>query len=307
MRVGDGPAVPPWAGRGPAAVLWDMDGTLVDSERLWDVSLAELAGRLGGQLSARTRERMIGGALDATLGLLFAEVGLSATPDGVADAGRWLTMRTGQLFAGDLRWCPGAREALELVRAAGLPTALVTSTQRTLTERVLDRIGREHFDVVVCGDEVTATKPAPEPYLRAAALLGVPAHRCVAVEDSPTGTAAAVAAGCTVLIVSNGALSNGALSNNDLTNNAAVPTGPGRVHRDGLIGLTMAELSSAWVQVAAEAIPHRKPIRHRVGRSGDTDRVPPVAGLRPSTDDTARSVDQEATTSDTCGGREHFL
>lgn len=91
----------------------------------------------------------------------------------MAADGRWLLDRTAAVFRDGLPWCPGAREALATVRASGLPTALVTSTYRELTEVALDTIGREFFDVVVCGDEVPATKPDPAPYLRAAELLDV--------------------------------------------------------------------------------------------------------------------------------------
>lgn len=216
---------------GPDAVLWDMDGTLVDSERLWDVSLAELAAHLGGSLTQAARDAMVGGSLGSSCALVLREVGRPATPDAVARAGEWLMARTGELFARDLRWQPGALDALRAVRAAGLPAALVTSTHRSLTERALEWIGRDHFDVVVCGDEVSAPKPAPDPYLRAAGLLGVPPARCVAVEDSPTGTESAAAAGCAVLVVSSG---------------VPVPDGPRRVPREGLVGLTVAELHQVW-------------------------------------------------------------
>jgi HAD superfamily hydrolase (TIGR01509 family) len=219
------------AREGLLAVLWDMDGTLVDSEKLWDVSLTELARRLGGELSEATRAAMVGGSMRSTLKRMFIEVGRPATREAMVDAGGWLTERTGQLFGTDLRWRPGAPEALRAVRAEGLATALVTSTERALTERALDWIGREHFDVVVCGDEVTNPKPAPDPYLRAADLLGAPAWRCIAVEDSPTGSAAAEAAGCPVLVV---------------PNDVDVPTGPGRIQRDGLVGLSVTELVEVW-------------------------------------------------------------
>jgi HAD superfamily hydrolase (TIGR01509 family) len=229
---------------GLLAVLWDMDGTLVDSEKLWDVSLTELAHRLGGELSADTRAAMVGGSMASTLRRMFAEVGLAATPGATADAGRWLTERTGELFGSDLRWRPGAPEALRMARAAGLATALVTSTQRVLTERALDWIGREHFDVVVCGDEVDRPKPAPDPYLRAAELLGVPAWRCLAVEDSPTGSAAAEAAGCVVLVV---------------PNDVEVPDGPGRVQREDLVGLAVGELSEVWRAIVETVHPYAHP------------------------------------------------
>ena len=222
---------------GPVAVLWDMDGTLVDSERLWDVSLAELAAHLGGSLSGSAREAMVGGSLAVSCERVLVEVGRPATSEAVARAGEWLMARTGELFARDLRWQPGARDALRAVRAAGLPAALVTSTHRSLTERALEWIGRDHVDVVVCGDEVSAPKPAPDPYLRAAGLLGVPPARCVAVEDSPTGTESAAAAGCAVLVVSSG---------------VPVPGGPRRVPRDGLVGLTVAELGAVWRRARAD-------------------------------------------------------
>ena len=221
----------------PAAVLWDMDGTLVDSEKIWDVSLADLSAHLGGRLSDRARESMVGSNMDRSMQLLFADLGLPADPAAVADAGRWVTRRTAELFAADLPWRPGAREALAEVRAAGLPMALVTSTERSLTEIALDRIGRHFFHVTVCGDEVDGqNKPHPEPYLRAARLLGVDPAACVAVEDSPTGSAAAVAAGCTTLVV---------------PCDVPVPPGDGKVFRTTLVGLTAADLATLTQPQAA--------------------------------------------------------
>lgn len=184
------------------AVLWDMDGTLVDSERLWDVSLADLAEHLGGGLSAGTRGELVGSSLYRSVAAIRREVGLDPDDDAaVADGGRWLLGRTKELFAAGMPWQPGARAALASVRDAGVPTALVTSTYRELTEVALDSIGREFFTVTVCGDEVSATKPDPAPYRRAAELLGVDPAACVAVEDSPSGATSAVAAGATVLVV----------------------------------------------------------------------------------------------------------
>jgi HAD superfamily hydrolase (TIGR01509 family) len=214
-----------------AAVLWDMDGTLVDTEGLWSVTIGELAERHGGELSAATREDLTGSSLDRTVRAVRAEVGLDPDdPQGVATDGRWLTDRTAEVFGRGVPWRPGAREALAAVRAAGLPTALVTSTYRELTEVALDTIGRGFFDVTVCGDEVSATKPDPAPYRRAAELLGVDPHACVAVEDSPTGTRSAVAAGATVLVV---------------PAEVAVEDGERRVQRASLIGLTVADLRAA--------------------------------------------------------------
>lgn len=221
------------------AVLWDMDGTLVDSEKLWDVSLGDLARHLGGELGAEGREAMVGSSLDRTVALMFDQLGLQRRVESMAEAGRWLTARTEQLFTEGLPWQPGALEALTLARAAGLRTALVTSTHRGLVEVALNSIGRTHFDVTVCGDEVTATKPAPDPYLIAARLLDVQPGDCLAVEDSPTGATAAEAAGCAVLVI---------------PSEVPVPPGPARIQRADLRGLTETELRDIWRRADRSAV-----------------------------------------------------
>ena len=214
-----------------------MDGTLVDSEKLWDISLAELAGELGGELSPSARAAMVGSNMARTLDLMFTALGRPPDPVDLTRAARWLTDRTRELFGAGLPWRPGAQAALRAVREAGLATALVTSTHRDLTDVALRSIGPEHFDVTVCGDEVRNTKPHPEPYLRAAAQLGVSPAACVAVEDSPTGTAAAVAAGCVVLVVP-----------------CEVPVEPGerRILRESLVGVDAEWLTACGTLVATE-------------------------------------------------------
>lgn len=214
----------------PAAVLWDMDGTLIDSERLWDVSLQATARELGGELGAAARDSLVGVDIDTSIVVLLRDLGLAATPHRVAWTYDRLVARTEELFAaGDVEWRPGARAALAAVRAAGLPTALVTNSLRRITELALDGIGRELFDVSVCGDEVPAGKPAPDAYRRAAELLGVPIGACVAVEDSPNGALAAERAGAAVLVV---------------PCEVPVPAAAGRTFRDDLVGLTVDELGA---------------------------------------------------------------
>ena len=95
---------------------------------------------------------------------------------------------------------PGARELLAEVKAAGLPHALVTSSERRFMDAVLARTGLR-FDALVCAEDVSVTKPDPEPYLLAAKLLGADPARCFALEDSPNGVASAEAAGCQVIAV----------------------------------------------------------------------------------------------------------
>ena len=183
----------------PAAVLFDMDGTLVDSEKVWGIALHELAAWAGGTLSEKARQAMVGGSMATSMRIFREDLGQPDRPE-EPDV-KWLTTRVFNLFREGLVWRPGAAELLRAVKIAGMPTALVTSTGRTLVEAALDTLGRENFDVVVCGDEVSMPKPDPEPYRTAAKLLGVPIEQCVAIEDSPTGVASALASGAVVLAV----------------------------------------------------------------------------------------------------------
>jgi len=216
-----------------------MDGTLVDSEKVWSISLADTARWLGGELSAGAREAMVGSNMARSLRIMFDDLDLVPAPERMAQAAQHLTDRTGELFAAGLEWRPGALDALRMVRAAGWPTALVTNTLRSLTEKALDGIGREHFTVTVCGDEVPRGKPDPDPYLRAAELLGVAPESCLAVEDSPTGATAAERAGCAVLVV---------------PCDVPVPAGPRRVHRGSLLGLAPADVEISYAQARGERV-----------------------------------------------------
>lgn len=209
------------------AVLWDMDGTLVDSEKLWDVSLAELYERLGGRLTPRVRASMVGGSAADTIRTVYADLQLPRDAAAMAESDRWLRARTAELFDQGLPWCAGARELLEALAAAGVPMALVTNTARELTNRALMSIGPHHFSASVCADEVPRGKPDPAIYRRAAELLGVRPSACLAVEDSVTGAAAAEAAGCPVLVIPN-----------DVT----VPAGARRRHVASLAGVDVTDL-----------------------------------------------------------------
>ncbi|PRY33613.1 HAD superfamily hydrolase (TIGR01509 family) [Pseudosporangium ferrugineum] len=209
-----------------------MDGTLVDSEKVWDVALHELAAHAGGTLSESARLAMIGSSMATSMRILREDLG-QPDRDEPADV-EWLERRVEELFAEGLVWRPGAMELLRAVRAAGLPTALVTSTGRRLVEVALETLGRENFDVVVCGDEVSAPKPDPAPYRRAAELLGVPVDECVAIEDSPTGMASAVASGAAVLAV---------------PAELELPPTDGVHLRDTLVGVDPAYLATVFARV----------------------------------------------------------
>ncbi|WP_369690274.1 HAD family hydrolase [Nocardia arthritidis] len=213
-----------------AGVLWDMDGTLLDSEKLWDVAVRELAREHGREMTDAIRHALIGASGPNALRIMFTGLGIAPTPDSLRAAGEFLERRVTELMTGPIPWRPGAKDALAMVRAAGLSSALVTNTKRSLTEFGLDTLGRDFFDVSVCGDEVAHGKPEPDVYLRAAELLGLDPEHCVAVEDSPTGARAVQAAGCALVVV---------------PCEIPVPHAPGRVFRDSLIGLTVEDLEHA--------------------------------------------------------------
>lgn len=213
-----------------AAVLWDMDGTLVDSEKLWDASLYEVVEWLGGVLPEEHRRELVGSNMGDTARFLLRMLGKSVDEPSVAAVGAWIRARTSELFRDPLPWRPGGEQALHAVHAVGIPNALVTSTERELTEQALDTIGRGYFAATVCGDEVDGkNKPDPEPYLRAARLLGVDPAACVAVEDSPSGAASAEAAGAAVLVV---------------PCDVPVPGGGRRTLRDSLAGVDVTALAA---------------------------------------------------------------
>ncbi len=211
-----------------------MDGTLVDSEKVWDVALHELAARAGGTLSPAARQAMVGSSMRVSMQILRDDLGQPDRDEAVDVA--WIEGRVEELFAAGLVWRPGAMELLAAVRAAGLPTALVTSTGRRLVEVALGTLGRDNFNAVVCGDEVSAPKPDPAPYRRAADLLGVPIDQCVAIEDSPTGMASALASGARVIAV---------------PAELELPPTDGVHLRESLTGVDVAFLSSLFTEVTA--------------------------------------------------------
>ena len=175
-----------------------MDGLLIDSEPLWLEAEKAVMARLGGSWDAHDQAALVGGSLALTVRTLLAKAPRPAPPELV---GQWvMSYITERVRSGGVPVRPGAWELLAEVAAAGLPRALVTSSQRGFMQAVLDSTGMR-FDALVCGQDVTANKPDPEPYLLAAKLIGVPPGDCFALEDSPNGVASAEAAGCRVIAV----------------------------------------------------------------------------------------------------------
>jgi HAD superfamily hydrolase (TIGR01509 family) len=184
------------------AVLFDMDGLLIDSEPLWTVAENEVAVALDGEFTPEIKAAIIGKALPVAVPILLQ--GLDTPAARAADpreVGQRLLVRVAGLFAANLPLQPGAWRLLEEITSAGVPTGLVSSSYRLLVDTALAVLGRDRFSVTVAGDEVEHGKPAPDPYLTAAARLGLEPARCVVLEDSIAGIRSATAAGCPCVLV----------------------------------------------------------------------------------------------------------
>lgn len=186
------------------AVLFDMDGLLVDTEPLWFEVESSVMARLGGEWTAADQRALIGGSLPRTVSYLIGRASGPAAAASESEVADWLLGGMADLLGSrDVRPLPGAVELIGAVRAAGLPFALVTSSERVIVDAVLGALALHdvEFDVVVSGSDVRNPKPHPEPYQLAAALVGADPRRCVALEDSPNGVASAQAAGCLTVAV----------------------------------------------------------------------------------------------------------
>jgi HAD superfamily hydrolase (TIGR01509 family) len=206
-----------------AAVFFDMDGLLIDSEPLWFEVECAVMERLGASWGPEHQAELVGGSMERTVSYMLSVSGSDVPPETVE---AWLVDGMAEVVRRGVRIQPGAAELLVALSAAGVPAALVSSTYRELMDVVLDQLAQagHFFAVTIAGDEVRARKPDPEAYLHAAASLGVPPARCVVLEDSDNGARAGVAAGCPTIVV---------------PSVASVPEGPGRVFRDSLVGVTV--------------------------------------------------------------------
>lgn len=212
------------------AVLWDMDGTLVDTEPYWIAAEYRLVESYGHTWSDEHAHAIIGKPLVVSAAYIREHGGVPLAPAEIVD-------RLLDAVIADVRrhidWRPGALPLLAEIAAAGLPTAMVTMSYRNLAAVVADAVAVElptgGFDTLVCGDDVRNGKPDPEPYLLAASRLGVQPGACLAIEDSPSGIASAEAAGCVVVAV---------------PNQVPVPPAPTRTVLPSLAGRTLADLEA---------------------------------------------------------------
>lgn len=180
-----------------AAVLWDMDGTLVDTEPYWIETEHALVAEFGGTWSHEDAQSIIGSDLLDAGAVLRDRGGVDLEPAAIVE--RLLDGVVGKLESRGVPWRPGAADLLAECVAAGVPCALVTMSWRRFADAVLTTVPSGSFVVSMTGDEVSNGKPHPQPYLQAAAALEVDPGQCVAIEDSRTGVASALAAGCATL------------------------------------------------------------------------------------------------------------
>ena len=212
----------------PAAVLWDMDGTIVDSEHYWLSSEQELAASAGKIWTEQDGINMIGMSLYDSSRLIKQKLDLELETDEIIDR---LTNSVISKLDRSLPWRPGAKELLKAVRDAGIPTALVTMSMRRNADAVVARMGFDAFDEIIAGDQVAHGKPHPEPYFKAAEKLGVNIEHCIAFEDSISGLHSAEASGAIAIGV---------------PNLVQIPNRPGRILWPTLTGVTVADLQEIY-------------------------------------------------------------
>lgn len=180
----------------PAAVLWDMDGTLVDTEPYWFEAEFDLVAEFDGTWTEADALSLVGFDLLASAHELRTRGGVRLEPVQVVER---LLDGVVSRVADALPWRPGASELLAACATADIPCVLVTMSWRRLADAVIASAPHGSFVASITGDEVSNGKPHPEPYLAAAAALGLAPADCVAIEDSPTGVASALGAGCATL------------------------------------------------------------------------------------------------------------
>ena len=206
------------------AVLFDMDGTLIDSEPYWMASEQSLAAEHNGTWTTIDSLDVIGKDLNESSKLFKERTNI---PLGIDEIKNRLSNDVQSKLSKEVPWRPGAKELLLELRKRGVKTALVTMSLRRMAQQVVDAIPFDAFDVIVAGDDVTRGKPHPEAYEKAAALLGFHPSKCIAFEDSVTGLTSAEAAGTYAI---------------GIPNIIEIPQKPGRVLWPTLEGVTFKQL-----------------------------------------------------------------
>lgn len=189
----------------PAAVLWDLDGTLVDSEIYWANAELELAKDYSGAWSHEDGLALTGLSLPVSAQIMRQKMQIDDLS--IDEVIAFLTNSVLRNLLNEVPWRPGALELLKNLALQQVPQALVTMSMRSMATAVVQKaeqhLGMPIFSHLVAGDDVTNGKPHPEAYLKAAELLNVDIAKCLAIEDSVNGMTSALNAGARVLVVPN--------------------------------------------------------------------------------------------------------
>jgi len=208
----------------PFAVLFDMDGTLIDSEPYWIKSERKLASEHNGVWTEQDGLDVVGMSLDKSSQLFKDRTNVPLEPDEIVAR---LTSEVQDQLAKSIPWRPGAKELLFDLRKHGVPTALVTMSMHRMAKQVVDAIDFDAFDLIIAGDDVRKGKPHPEAYLKAAEKLGFEPSRCIAFEDSISGLSSAEEAGTYAI---------------GIPHVIEIPAKPGRILWESLEGVTYKKL-----------------------------------------------------------------
>jgi HAD superfamily hydrolase (TIGR01509 family) len=210
------------------AVLWDMDGTLIDSEKIWIEEEHLLMKELGVKWTEEDAKHCLGGPMERVDAYMRSRTGGNHQP---LELSNLLIGRMVERLSQGVDFTIGAEELLSQMRSAGLPLALVSASTRQIVNAALKSIGTEYFAFTCSADDVTNSKPHPEGYLLAAKQLGVDIGRTLIIEDSHTGMRSAIDSGAFVL---------------GLPHLTDLPMGEKVVHRSGLESLDLDELGKLF-------------------------------------------------------------
>jgi HAD superfamily hydrolase (TIGR01509 family) len=214
------------------AVLWDMDGTLINSELLWIEQERAMMNELGAQWSDEDSLHCVGGPMARVDAYMRSKLSLENqdrfTPLELTNS---LLARMERRLAQGVEFAPGAEKLMKEMRSYSIPLALVSASPRPLVDAALASIGAGNFNITVSDNDVAQSKPNPEGYLLAARKLSVAIESCLVIEDSITGTTAAIDSGAYVL---------------GLPHFSALPEGPKVIHMKSLEGVTLSTITDAF-------------------------------------------------------------